>query len=352
MSRNLKKLFRLLLAGAIMAALAPVSAGAQESFEGKSVQFIIGFGAGGGYDTYSRVFARHVGRHLPGNPALVPRNMPGAGSIRAADYLYFNAPKDGTAIGMIGDGLYLSQQLGESKIRFDTLKFNWIGRLTNNTPVLFAWHQSPIHSTEDLLKKQMIVDAEGATPKTNYMLLHDLVGVNMRVISGYKGSNEALLAMERGEIHGLAMPWPVVLSKHGGWVKEKKIVPVLQTGAEKHDALPNIPRMIDLAKNEEDKKLFEFIAQPSRIGRAVVAPPDLTAAMVKTHRDAFMATMKDPEFLAEVKRSRLDLAVLGGKQLAAGIAKDGTYPKSIVERARAVVQRVAAQKKKKKKKKQ
>ncbi|MGE0652990.1 MAG: Bug family tripartite tricarboxylate transporter substrate binding protein [Alphaproteobacteria bacterium] len=350
MTRNLTKLFRLSLAGAVMAALAPSAAGAQESFAGKSVQFIIGFGAGGGYDTYSRVYARHAGRHLPGNPTLVPRNMPGAGSIRAADYLYFNAPKDGTAIGMIGDGLYLSQQVGESKIRFDTLKFNWIGRLTNNTPVLFAWHQSSIHSTADVLTKQMIVNAEGATPKTNYMLLHDLIGVNMKVISGYKGSNEALLAMERGEIDGLAMPWPVVLSKHGAWVKEKKIVPVLQTGAEKHEALPNIPRMIDLAKNEDDKKLFEFIAQPSRIGRAVVAPPDLAAAVLKTHRDAFMATMKDKEFLAEVERSKLDLAVLDGEQLATAIAKDGTYPKQIVDRARAVVQRVSAQNKKKKKK--
>ncbi|MGE0653224.1 MAG: Bug family tripartite tricarboxylate transporter substrate binding protein [Alphaproteobacteria bacterium] len=332
--------FGLSLFSVVVVVCSVTAARAAESFAGKSIEFVIGFGPGGAYDTYSRLIAKYIQNQIPGKPSVVPKNMQGAGSARAANYLYFNAPQDGTSIGMVGNGLYLSQQLGEARIKFDMLQMNWIGRLTNNTPVLFAWSQSQVRSTDDLVKKGMIVAADGATPKLNYALLQALVGVNMKIISGYKHASEAMLAMERGEIHGLARPWPVILASHADLVSTGKIIPVLQTGAEKHEALPTVPRMIDLAKNDADRQLFEFIAQSSRIGQSVLAPSRVPSDVVALLRDAFMVAVNDPGFRADTKRAKLPLAILDGKQLAALVKRDGQYPAAVVARAKAVVKQV------------
>lgn len=324
---------------AATAAFVATGVSAQEGgdfYAGKTIQFVIGSTAGGGFDTQSRLIARHIGNSLPGKPAVVPQNMPGAGSIRAADFLYFSARKDGTSIGMIDPGVYNSQVLGEPGIRFDTTKFTWIGRMVNNSPVVFTWHQSPIKSTDDLFKTEAFIAASGPTPRLNYILLNTQLNSKIKTILGYSGSGVAILALERGEIHGLSMPWPVLKVTKPEWVRDKKVIPVLQTGSEKHPELMHVPRMIDLAKTDEDKKLFEFFALPSLFGRSVIAPPEIPAERRQQLRTAFMQMLKDPAFLAEVTRSQFDLAPMTGEELENFIAKDAVFPPAVIERAKQI----------------
>lgn len=300
---------------ALLAVASMTAARADDFYKGKTIQFIIGSSPGGGFDTDGRLIARHIGDALPGKPDVVAQNMPGAGSIRAADYLYFTAPKDGTTIGVIDPGVFNSQLLGEPRIRFDTAKFNWLGRMVNNSPVLFTWHTSPIQKTGDLFTKQAIIAASGPTPRLNYILLNTVLHSRIKIITGYPGSAEATLAMERGEIHGLSMPWPVIKMAHAKWIQEKDIIPVLQTGADKHPELPDVPRMIDLTKNDGDRQLFEFFALPSRLGRSAVAPPELPRERVAELRTAFWKMVHDPAFVSDATKRKIDIAPLNGEEL-------------------------------------
>jgi tripartite-type tricarboxylate transporter receptor subunit TctC len=233
---------------------------------------------------------------------------------------------------MIDQAMILRQKLGPSNINFDVGKFNWVGRLTNNTPIMITWHESPIKNAKDLLEKQAILFG-ALSARLDYTFLKQLLGAKIKVVPGYKSTSEAFLAMQRGEIHGMQMPWPVVLSKHGHLVKEKKIIPILQAGVEKAENLPNVPRMIDIAKSEHDRKLFEFISQASAIGRSVVAPPGLSSDVLAMLRKAFSETVQDPKFLSEAQRAKLTLGLLSGEQLATLIERNSKYPTSIVEEA-------------------
>jgi tripartite-type tricarboxylate transporter receptor subunit TctC len=312
------------------------SSGAQDFYAGRTVQFIIGSAPGGGFDTQSRLIARHIGNSIPGRPSVVAQNMPGAGGIRAADYLYFAAAKDGTAVGMVDPGIYNSQVLGEPGIRFDTTKFTWVGRMVNNSPIVFTWHTSPIKSHKDLFDKQAFIAASGPTPRLNYILLNTVLKSKIKTILGYSGSGVAILALERGEIHGLSMPWPVLKSMKPDWVRENKVIPILQTGSDTHPELRNVPRMIDLATSEEDKKLFEFFALPSLLGRAVMAPPGIPDQRRDELRTAFTRTMQDAAFLAEVQRSKFDLAPMTGAELENFIKKDAVFPPAVIARAKEI----------------
>jgi tripartite-type tricarboxylate transporter receptor subunit TctC len=308
-----------------------------ESYKDQTVQFVVGFTPGTGFDLQSRLIARHLGDYLPGKPNIVVQNMPGAGSIRAADYLYFTAPKDGLVVGMIDTGVFNGQMLGEPQIRFDATKFTWIGRLVNNTPVLFTWYTSQIHSTDDLFTKQALISAAGPTPRLNYILLNTVLHTKIKTILGYTGSSAAAIAMERGEVDGLSQPWPVIKLTKPDWIREKKINVILQTGFDKDPDLPDVPRMIDLTKNESDRKLFEFFALPSRLGRSVLAPPNIPAPRAKALRGAFQAMVKSPPFLDEAEKTKTDLAPLTGEELQAMMANNAGFSPSVIERAKGIV---------------
>lgn len=309
---------------------------AQEFYKGKTIQFIISSSAGGGLDVDGRILARHLGNALPGSPTVVPQNMPGAGSIRAADFLYFTAPKDGTALGIIDPGVYNSQLLGEPRIRFDAAKFNWIGRMANNSPLLFTWHTSAIQSADDLLSKPSVLAASGPTPRLNFILLNTVLHAQIKIISGYPGSSEAMLGMQRGEIDGLAIPWPVIKATKAEWIEKRLITPIVQPGAEKHPDLPNVPRMIDLTKNEDDRKLFEFFALPSLFGRSILAPPDLPKERVQELRDAFWKMVHDPKFLADAAKGKLDVDPMRGEQLQALFEDGRSFSPEVIGRAKQV----------------
>lgn len=316
--------------------LGNAAAAADEPFyKGKTVTFIIASDVGGGYDTYSRLIANHIGRHLDGQPSVVAQNMPGAGSIRAANHLYNVARKDGTVIGMVDQAIYLSQILGTPELKADATKFNWIGRILSNSAVLFVWHTAPVQKAEDLFTKELIVAATGTASRLNWQVLNAVVGAKFKIISGYKGTADSRLAMQRGEVHGLSMPWSALKNEAGEFLKDKSITLILQTGADKHRELQQLPRMVDLARNDDERRLLTLFSSPSTVGRSVMAPPDLPKERTTELRKAFMAAITDPALLADVAKAKLELDPLSGEELQASIG-GGEIPAALIERARQV----------------
>lgn len=310
------------------------SALADEFYKGKTVRFIIGYGVGGSYNRYSRMIANHIGNFLPGRPSVVPQNKPGAGSVIATNYLYNIAPKDGTEIGMIGQGIQAYQLMGRKNVKADTSKFNWIGRLISNSAVLFSWHTSPIDTIQDALETPFTVSASGSASRLRWLILNRVVGTKIEIITGYKGSAEALLAMQREEVEGVSRPWTAVKAEQGQWIKEGKIVLLLQAGLNKYPDLPDLPRMIDLAKNEQDRELLEFFSRPAEIGRSVVAPPGLPKERVAELRKAFWDAIHSDAFKAELKKTGYSLDPMRGEDLQKLVEASREVDPEILERAR------------------
>jgi tripartite-type tricarboxylate transporter receptor subunit TctC len=303
-------------------------------YKNKTITFIVGSAAGGGYDTYSRLIATHLGSHLDGQPAVIAQNMPGAGSIRAANYLYNAARKDGTEIGMLDQAIYLYQILGTPDLKADATRFYWIGRVLQNSAVLFARREAAVQKIQDVFARELIVSASGTASRLNWTVLKNTLGMKFRLIEGYQGTGDSMLAVQRGEVDALSMEWPILRILGQPLIRERKINLLLQTGLAKEADLPQVPRMIDLARNEDERKLLELFSSPSVIGRSVVAPPGTVPERVAELRRAFMATMQDERFLADVKRARLEISPLSGDALQAAILKQGELPAGLVARAR------------------
>jgi tripartite-type tricarboxylate transporter receptor subunit TctC len=313
-------------------------AAAQDFYQGKTVNFVIGYPVGGGYDTYSRLVAAHLGEHLAGHPAVIPLNMPGAVTIRATNYLYNEAPKDGTVVGMIDQAIYLNQILGTAQLRADATRFNWIGRIVSNSAVLYAWHLSPVKTIQDTFARELIVAAGGVSSRLNWLVLNSLVGTKLKLISGYPGTGEERIAMERGEIEAMSQPWPIIKTELAQWLAEKKISLLVQTGVDKNPGLTDVPRMIDLARNEDDGTLLKLFSTPSTIGRSVVAPPGLPPARVAELRRAFVETLSDPAFLRDLERAHLVLEPLPGDALQAAVASSGKFSPELIARAQRIAE--------------
>jgi tripartite-type tricarboxylate transporter receptor subunit TctC len=332
---------RAVFAGALIAgSLLPGSLRAgpvDEFYRGRNVTFLVGEAVGGGYDGYSRLVAAHIGRHIPGNPAVVVQNMPGGAGVTAANHLYVVAPKDGTVIGMLDQGLYLDQALGRPGLSFDVNKFNWIGRVLRVTAVLVSWHTTPVKTVEDLKKNQLIVSATGASSRQNWAVLNAVVGTKLKIIGGYTGTNSSLLALERGEIEGCSSPWVVLASTKKDWLQDKKVNVLLQTSLEVHPDLVQVPRMVDLAPDPESERILRLFSSPYSIGRSVVAPPGLPDIFVAALRQAFDETLTDPAFQAHAANSGLEIDSLSGKELQALITAGGEIPAAVRERARSIV---------------
>jgi len=323
-------------AGIVLALAAP--ARAEDFYKGKSISLVIATATGGGYDTYARLIARHLGRHIPGQPNIVPQNMPGAAGIRAANYLYAAAPKDGTAIGMLDQATYLDQVLGTPGLTADATRLNWIGRILSNSAVLYAWHLAKVKRIEDALTQELIVSTSGAASRLNWTVLNNVIGARLKIITGYQGSSDSRLAMIRGEVDALSQPWPVLKIEAEQLLRERQINLLLQTGADKHAELAHVPRMIDLAKNEDNKTLLSLFSSPSTIGRSIAAPPGVPAERVALLREAFTATIKDSALLDEAHRLKLELDPLDGAALQATITGTSVAPE-VVARARRVAER-------------
>jgi tripartite-type tricarboxylate transporter receptor subunit TctC len=339
MTMRATTLFRSLRRAALMLAavlLVHSPARADDPFyKGKTISLIIASNVSGGYDTYGRLLARHLPRHLAGNPSVVPQNMPGAGGMRAANYLYAAAVKDGTVFGIFDQAMFLDQLLGIQGLRGDVRQFNWIGRMASNSAVLFAWHTAAVKKIQDAFTHELIVAAPGSSSRLNWTALNALTGTKLKLLTGYEGPATAKIAMQRGEVEALSLPWGVLQEENPDWLSQHQINLLLQTGLEKNAGLPDLPRMIDLAKNDEDRKLFEIFAFPSLVGRSFAAPPGVPKERVEELRTAFLAMVKDPEFLAEVAKLKFDLDPLSGDALQSVFVK-ADYPATLIERAKAV----------------
>src|SRR5215831_7655707 len=288
---------------ALMLAPAIPAAAQGDTLAGKSVQMIIGFGPGGGYDLWGRTVGRHVGRHLPGNPTVIPQNMPGAGSYAAASYIFNIAPKDGSVLGIIARDAALGPLSGATGARFDPTRLSWIGTPTKETNVCIAYHTAPVKSVQELFEKQLIVGDTGpGTGTRSYpKALNELIGTKFKLVGGFPASSDVFLAMERGEVEGICESLDSIKIRRPDWIATRTISILFQGGAAPNPELKDVPFVRDLARGEEQRRAIEFLYAGQGIGRPFVAPPDLPAARLKMLRDAFNATMQDADFVADAR---------------------------------------------------
>ena len=332
------------IAAVFCAGLLPLSqAGAQspgEFYKGKNVDLYIGYSAGGGYDLYARMLAKHMGKHIPGNPTVVTKNMEGAGSLRLANWLYNVAPKDGTAFGTIGRGTGFDPLFGQKAAQFDATKFTWIGSANNEVSVCVAWHTSGITKFDDLFGRELIVGGTGPAADTDQFpkVVNGVLGTKMRVIAGYPGGNDVGLAMERGEVQGrCGWSWSSVRSTQQKWLDDKKVHVLVQLALDKHPELPDVPLIMDLAKSDEQKQVLKLIFARQVMGRPFLAPPGVPKDRAEALRKAFMDTMQDRDFLAESEKAQLEIVPVSGDDLQKLVAEIYATPPAIAQKAAALI---------------
>lgn len=321
---------------AACAALVPADAGAQEFYKGKQVTVFVGYPPGGGYDTNGRTFARHVRNHIAGHPDMVVKNMPGAGSLKLANYMYSAASKDGREIGAVGREIPTASLLGLPNVQFTASKFAWIGSLGSEGTWCFAWHQAPFHSAKDMMERPFIVGATTgqSITVTGPVMLNNLVGTKIKVIAGYPGGSAMHLAMERGEIQGrCAATLSSINASRPDWIRDKKITFLLDVSLSAKRNMPDVPLVTEFAKRPEDRQALDLILAPDSWTRPIVAPPGLPVARVTELRAAFDATVKDPKFVADMERLKLVLDTMTGAEMTARIERLEKLPAAVVTAA-------------------
>jgi tripartite-type tricarboxylate transporter receptor subunit TctC len=322
-------------AAAAAAVLASSPAVADDFFKGKEITLYVGSTSGGPYDAYARMLARHMGRHIPGNPTFVVQNMPGASGRRLMGHMQGIAPKDGTALAAAHRALPFDPLMGV-KSKYDPTNVTWIGSANDETNICVIWHTSPIKTFNDLKTREMVVGSGGpSSTDTIYPnLMNTLFGTRIRVVGGYAAAAQTHLAMERGEVDGrCGMTWDALQSIKPEWIVEKKVRILVQIALEKHPDLRDIPSVFDFAKDEAERQILALWAAPNKMGRPFYAPIELPKERAQVLRRAFDRTMKDPALLAEVKKTRLFVDPLTGEQIEALLKRIYATPKAIVARA-------------------
>lgn len=308
----------------------------EEFYKGKKIKLIVSSGAGGGYDAYARTFARHASKHIPGNPKLIPQNMPGAGGLRAAGYLYTVAPKDGSVLAVVHRSIPMQPILGIKGANYDATKFNWIGSFNNEVSVCVAWHTAPHNTIADAQKTELIIGGSGANDTEIYpTAMNNILKTKFKIISGYPSGSAINLAMERGEVNGrCGWSWTSVNTEHSAWVKEKKIKLLMQMSLSKHPDLPHVPLATELTDSAQGKQILEMIFARQVMGRPVVMPPETPKDRVAAIRKAFEDTLKDPAFIADTAKQRLELTSVTGAEMEELIRKIYSTPPAVVALAR------------------
>ena len=329
--------------GIAVLAMAPSAGHAQDPaafYKGKNVNLEIGYSVGGGYDVYARVVSRYMGKHIPGNPTIITKNMEGAGSLRLANWLYNVAPKDGTEFGTIGRGIPFDPMLGNKAAQFDATKFTWLGSANDEVSVCVAWNTSGITKFDDLYTKQMTVGGTGGGADTDVFprVLNGVLGTKMKLVTGYPGGNNVDLAMERGEVAGrCGWSWSSVQSTHPDWVKDKKIIVLAQLSLAKHPDLPDVPLITDLAKTDEQRQVLKLIFARQVMGRPFLAPPNLPKERAEALQKAFEDTMKDPEFLAEAEKTKLEINPVPSAAIQKLLVEVYQTPKAVADKAAEII---------------
>ncbi len=327
------------LAAAALAALVIIPGAraetVEEFYKKTQLSVYVGSGAGGGFDEIARVFSLHFARHLPGQPTPIVKNMPGAGGLLNVNFMYAQAPRDGSAIAAPFNTVFLLPLFGDPAAKFDARKFTWIGSLDKQTGTCVVWHTSGVKTLEDASKREVQVGATGvnATPAIFSNLMNTLFGTRFKVISGYT-TNEMRFALERGETEGICgLAWQTYKAVQPGWIENKLIRPIAQMGLVKNRDLPDVPLAIDLLKDPADRKVFELVVLPQEFGRPFIAPPGVPADRAAAMTKAFAQTLTDPAFLVDAAKIRLSLDPLTGEEIMRLLDEAHKAPKDVVDRA-------------------
>jgi tripartite-type tricarboxylate transporter receptor subunit TctC len=309
-------------------------------YRGKNLNLIVGYSAGGGYDTYSRILARHLGKHIPGNPSIVVQNMPGAGSLKFANYLYNVAPKDGTTIGTFSRGMPMEPLIGGTNVQFDATRFTWLGSGTNETSVFVAWHTAPVKTWNDIVTKPFTVGGEGSgsDPDIYALLLKNAFGAKLKLISGYPGTAEIAIALERGEVDTRASwSWTSLKTLRPQWLAEKKVNLPVQLSLTKGTELQDVPLITEFADTEKKKQMLRLVLSRQEMARPYAAPPDLPPERAAALRKAFDDAWADPELIAEMKARGQEVNPVSGAAIDRLLAELYATPKDVVEDTRKAI---------------
>jgi tripartite-type tricarboxylate transporter receptor subunit TctC len=307
-------------------------------YKGKTINAYIGVGVGGEYDLQARLIAKHLGRHIPGQPNVVPQNMTGASGLKMLNFLYNQAPRDGTVIGMIQNGFPAAQAIGRPGIQFDSNQLRWLGTIAPVVETMAIWHTADVRSIDDARKKELVVGAtaRGGITFTYPALMNELLGTKFKIVTGYSGGNEINIAMERGEVQGRNNSWSSWKVTKRPWLKEKKLFVIAQAGAKAKDL--DAPVIEDLVKPGADRQLVDLIMSGAALGRPMTTTPDVPEARLKALRAAFLAVMKDPEFIAETAKLNIEIDPVAGETMQKIVAGVLATPKAVAERARPLLE--------------
>lgn len=319
---------------AAFALFAGHDAAAQQNFyAGKQLNYYIGYGAGGGFDLYSRVLARHLGNHIPGKPVIVPQNMPGAGGLKAVNYMYTVAPKDGTALCTSIESAAVEQALHGPGVEYDASKFSWIGMMTPHVTIFFTWHTSPTKSFADIQKRETLFGSLGAGSSDYFpRALNKLAGTKFKLITGYRGSADVLLAVERGEVEGGFGLWSDIRDRKAEWVEQKQITPIIFVSPKRIPEYPDVPLMSEVGTTKENQAMLDLMAN-GEVGKSVFTTPDVPGDRVAMLRKAFSDTMNDPAFRADAEKSKVFIDPMSGEDVQGMVEKTINAPKDLAMKA-------------------
>lgn len=337
-------------AGALLAAIflllpaGPAPAQSVEDFyRGRTLTLLISYSVGGGYDLYARVLARYLGRHVPGNPTVVPENMPGAGGLRASNYLYSAAPRDGSVIGTFSRSIPTMPLVTPTAVSFDGRKFGWIGSMSSDTSMCLTGAKSKVKTFQDMLMMPVVMGGEyaGADSDIYAHLYKNVFGAKIKLVSGYPGTNEIVLAIERGEVDGICgLSWGTIKVAHPDWLKQKSVNLLVQAALQKNPELPDVPLALDLITDPEKKQILSLHFAPQAMGRPFAAPPGIPEDRREALIKAFAETVKDPDLLAEAAKEKMEItAPMTGHQIDALLGKlYGIAPDVVAKAAKAIAE--------------
>ena len=320
-----------ILAVAALLLSAPAAQG-QDFYFGKQLTLVVGAGVGGGYDLQARVVSRHLGKHIPGNPPIIVQSIPSR--IAAANHMFTTAPKDGTMIALLQRGILLARLIYPDNVRFDIGKFHWLGSLNSEVAVTLAWHTAPHKVTKDLFNQELIVGGiTGVDPETTPRLYNTLIGTKFKVVTGYNSTAAIALAIERGEVQGIAdWSWSSLKAVRPQWLAEKQVSVLMQGALKNEPELGALPNALDFIKNDADRKVLELHFTQKTAARPLVAPPEVPADRVALLRKAFESLAKDLEFLAEMDKAKMEFNFVPGPEIDKIVARIAATPQDVADR--------------------
>jgi tripartite-type tricarboxylate transporter receptor subunit TctC len=333
---------RVALITALAAAVLTPPAAAQsveQFYKSAQVQLLVGHDAGGGYDAYTRLLARHMQKRIPGNPSIVVKNVLGAGGLKMIDFLANGAPRDGSVFGISDRGYIIEPMLGNKAAQFDPTKLSALGSIGRQTPTCAVWHEAKVKSLKDALTTETLIGGTGPSATTIYpAILNSVVKTKFKIIPGYKGSGEIMLAIEKGEVEGVCLSWDTLKTIKPDWLADGKLKVIVQMAMERVPEMRDVPTAIEVAPTDEDRQMLAFYFGPNDIGRPYMGPPDVPKDRLTAMRRAFDATLKDPEYLAEAKTMKMDVDPMTGEDMEALIRKIYATPPALVDRVKAALE--------------